>query len=118
MAGGLNEVFSQLIQRAKVDREFRNACLKEPEQAFWNHSQLTLPREARVWFILALEAIDPSALDAPAEDEVGAELADKDLEGVAGGAGKPADPLSQADWDKIKAQVEAYRRSQDPLDPE
>jgi hypothetical protein len=105
MSREFNAVFSELIKRAKGDPAFRRSCLADPEGAFRNHAQLALPREARIWFVLALEGIDLK--NAPEPDAEGVDISDAELENAVGGMSEGemnTGAISEEEKHRIKAQ--------------
>lgn len=76
-----------ILRRAAADAEFRELCLKSPAEAVKEATGRDLPED----FQLRLVENKGADLTLVLPDPVSStELADSDLEGVAGGAGKNA----------------------------
>jgi hypothetical protein len=65
MADVFQDVFQQMVQRARVDAEFHKTCLTDPERAFRESAGMELPMGARLRFLYTMEGGDLVPLYVP-----------------------------------------------------
>jgi hypothetical protein len=85
------EALEQILTRATVDLDFRKALLAEPRKAILDALGVRIPASFRVKFIEREKNVD-ALIVLPDLQRQDGELADDDLEAVAGGANTDPDP--------------------------
>lgn len=85
MSTAHQEALDQILTRAAVDLDFRNALLADPRKAILDGLGIRIPASFRVKFVEREKEID-ALIVLPDLQRQDGELGDDDLDAVAGGA--------------------------------